>query len=910
MNTKGHVFYSNCCSFSFDVIIISETWLSDSFNDAELFSPVYNVLRGDRNFSLSGRSKAGGVLIALNSKIIYDVLDTSHIKSIVPVIDIVACKCFLGIQKVVICAIYIPPDITVNEFENFMDAIQLFLINEQVIFLGDFNVPNFMNSINCTKSASLHNLCELLNLTQYNNVRNLDQNILDLVFSNLSGRFLIERMNLPFVPEDRRYHPAIEIDFTFVFSPKLPKFPPSNNLRYNFRKANYEQLYFDFSEMDWSNLSHFDNVDEVVDMFYEMLYKTLDRSVPKFSNVISNFPIWFTPSIKSNLKTKNYYRKKWKSTQNNKYFIEFKRLRALVKLEIKEAYNSYLRSVESNIKNNPAELWKYVNMKKGATRIPGKLHDDQSEYNTPKEIVDAFANHFSNIFSDSSNFDISDTLGNNLSFVLSPVVEEDIVPLLASLQNKMTSGEDQLPSFLLKDCKFIFARPLSIIINLAIKNSVFPNRWKRTRITPVFKKNDKTFINNYRPISILNNFSKVMEMLIYNSIYTNIRSRISPEQHGFIKNRSTVTNLACFTQFVSESFDIRGQVDVIYTDFSRAFDSIDHGLLLHKISAFGAAPGLVKLLHSYLTNRICYVFYNGYSSFNFTATSGVPQGSNLGPLLFIIFIDELIKQFSCPVLAYADDLKIFNNISNLNDVENLQTDINTMIEWCNENKISLNINKCCVVSYTNRINNICNSYYMDTEILARKSTVKDLGVTFSCDMKFTDHVNNVCLSASKTLGFLIRISKSFTDITVLKTLYFAYVISKLEYAILVWFPFYTFQVFALDRVHRRFLKYLSYKIDYAYPDRGIDQNLLLVRHNMQALSCRRELSIVRFLWMLLHNKVDAPFLLSRIPIHVPQFTSRHTRTFYLSSHNTDFLRRSPVHIMCRFADIHLPDIFL
>ena len=181
------------------------------------------------------------------------------------------------------------------------------------------------------------------------------------------------------------------------------------------------------------------------------------------------------------------------------------------------------------------------------------------------------------------------------------VTEEQLVDIMSTFSNKMTAGDDQTPSFLIRDAKYILAKPLSILIYLAIRSSTCPDRWKRARITPVFKKGDSTNLKNYRPIAVLSNFAKLPEIVLYKNIFVDVQSHVSVFQHGIWPGRSTVTNLCTLTQFSSEKLDNNGQVHVISTYFSNAFDSINHNILLHKLSSFGFARSFLKLLESYLT---------------------------------------------------------------------------------------------------------------------------------------------------------------------------------------------------------------------------------------------------------------------------------------------------------------------
>ena len=172
------------------------------------------------------------------------------------------------------------------------------------------------------------------------------------------------------------------------------------------------------------------------------------------------------------------------------------------------------------------------------------------------------------------------------------------------------------------------------------------------------------------------------------------------------------------------------------------------------------------------------------------------------------------------------------------------------------------------------------------------------------------HLDNVCSSSLKSLGFVMRISKYFSDISLIKKLYYAYVLSKVEYACLIWCPIYASHAIALDKIHRRFLKFLSFKVDGIYPEIGIDQPQLLHRHDMVSLSYRRDQSYAKFVYKLLHNQIDCEFLLSKIPIYVPRISSRSDVSFRPPAARTDVLRRAPINLMCKAADRIFDDIFV
>lgn len=851
--------------------------------------------------------------MAYRKEYIIDHLNLDHTVNLVPFIDILGCRCTLRNISVYIFVIYIAPRVTSEELEIFFEYFEQSIIHkENVIIMGDFNVTNFVNrDLADPKYRTLDSFINFSNLNQQNTIRNIHGRILDLIITDVNCS--INRDSVPLIKEDD-HHPSLIINFK-LDSDEPGNFPANReNKSYNFRKANYLGLYNDILNTDWSFLDNYNDVNIACEEFYGKLYSLLDVHVPLYRNVRPNkYPKWFTPEIKNNIKLKDHYRKKYKKSGNNLYFQEFSRLRSLIKNLTSVAYNNYLASVESNISIDPKNFWSYIQDKKACTRIPGKMYNDTSSYDDPRAIVNGFADYFSNVY---IPVDASNTASNAEDFGNFPCInvtsfnETDILAAIKKLANKMTSGHDRIPSFLVKDCARAFVPPLLAIFNLILNSCTFPDVWKLSRVCPILKCDKADNIQNYRSIVILCNFAKVFEICLYTHIFPQVKPLISPQQHGFIERRSTVSNLVEITQVISNTLDNRGQVDVIYTDFSKAFDKIVHSILLNKLDYYGFSNPLVSLMTSYLGDRKLYVSYNGYNSNLYIATSGVPQGSNLGPLLFILFINDLTTQIKCGSLLFADDLKLYATVSNVNDCLELQLNINLVEIWCNQNKLFMNVSKCKVCSYTRKSNPIYYHYSFNASLLTRCSSTRDLGIYFDSKLTFNEHIILTTTSALKTLGFIIRNCRTFTDIKALKTLFVSLVRSKLEYGDLIWYPHYDIYINLLERVQRRFLKFLAFKVDGVYPTRGIAHGVLTSRFDIQTLGHRRLLSSLTFLYKLLHNTVDAPILLSMLNFLIPRQNLRINQTFYCDNARTNTLVKSPMYVMSdNFNKIaHLCDI--
>jgi hypothetical protein len=433
-------------------------------------------------------------------------------------------------------------------------------------------------------------------------------------------------------------------------------------------------------DVDWSFVSACDDVHVMCERFYSKLYEIFDLHVPLKKCTTRHYPVWFNSAIITKIRKKSNVFKKYKRTGLPSYFLEFKNLRRDVKREIDVAFRDYISKVQENLVGDPKKFWSFVNNRNGRSRIPSRMSNGGHSLNSFSEIVNSFATHFKNSYHTAdAPANLIDDLGN-ATLHLYTVSDADILESIGLLKSGLCSADDGIPAFLIKDCKYLLLPPLLVLFNLILKSGEYPIMWKVGRVCPIFKSGDRSLINNYRPVTILSNFSKLFESVLYRFIYSNVKCHISESQHGFVSSRSTITNLVCITDYIANAIDNNTQVDVIYTDFSKAFDKLNHNILLSKLSAF--------------------------SSFRFTVNSGIPQGSNLGPLLFLLFINDINEIFTVDSLLYADDLKLYWRIHNMHDCIELQSNVDLLSDWCSRNKLLLNKDKCISVSYS-RKHDIC-----------------------------------------------------------------------------------------------------------------------------------------------------------------------------------------------------------
>lgn len=375
--------------------------------------------------------------------------------------------------------------------------------------------------------------------------------------------------------------------------------------------------------------------------------------------------------------------------------------------------------------------------------------------------------------------------------------------------------------------------------------------------------------------------SKIFEQILHAHVYNHVKNSINDHQHGFMSGRSINTSFISFTESANNALEKQLQLDVVYTDFEKAFDKVKHDVLLRKLCNFGLSDNLIKLFKSYLQNRSFVVKHNGNTSGKFKANSGVPQGSNLGPLLFLMFINDLanVIQYS-DYLLFADDFKLFKIIQTVRDCVMIQRDIENILLWGDNNKIKFNINKCYVMSITRKREPIVFDYLIGLNVLKRTSEVKDLGLIYNNQLSFATHIGKAAKRANRMLGFICRQTCDFTSIKGIKILYNTLVRPILEFGSIIWGQQPQVHLEALEKVQNKFLRYLYFKKHHRWPDYGtIRSTMLREEFEVLSLTSRRKFVMAMILYKIINNISGTIDLRMRIPFNVPRKATRYQLLF-------------------------------
>ncbi|CAK1547684.1 unnamed protein product [Leptosia nina] len=397
------------------------------------------------------------------------------------------------------------------------------------------------------------------------------------------------------------------------------------------------------------------------------------------------YPRWYTSELIQQIKKKAKLHKHYKSTKSVVAYREFSQCRAEVKNLIALSREQYSNCVEANIKYEPRSLWNYINDHR-ANRQPPEIIEN-GEVLSVGQSVEAFANFFSSVYAGQKpNLNVEAAIreagsSNTVAMISVEKLQlKDVQKAMQGLKPKKATGPDRVPPYVLKDCCTVLAEPLRHIFNLSLKETIVPEVWKNSKVVPVPKGGNRSRVENYRPVAILSSPAKVMETALQRSIYSQISPYLADAQHGFRPTRSTTSNLLSYMSDIIPVVDSGGQVDAAYLDFKKAFDMVDNDILLKKFAEVGFTTHLLKLMTSLLTDRKQYVEYGGCKSKEYFTRSGVTQGSNMGPLQFLLMVNDLsgvMKNAKC--LIFADDVKLSLSIENMEDCTSLQKDIDRVV---------------------------------------------------------------------------------------------------------------------------------------------------------------------------------------------------------------------------------------
>ena len=810
------------------VIILNETWLKPSIRNNEILSDTsYKIFRVDRspeshppdpnNHSLFKRN-GGGVLMAIRT----DLDVTSKVVKLKCKAEILTIK--LSLTKgmsIYLCTCYrvgTLGQVNHSEIDHYMNSIyRLDKKFVKVFFIGDLNLSNVnwpsLASTSAIEQNFLNTFSNLGMVQLISQPTHKFGNMLDVLYTNSEQS--IGKLNIldidSIVNSD---HTPITFDINF----NIKKKKPVKRKIYNFKRANWEDLNQDLREINWN--AHLSNAspEQAWSLFNERLTELCNKHIPVIT-VSSEFqPPWFDSDCYNLCREKERWRAKFKRSKNDEHYFKFSKCRRDFKKLVQAKMRDNLIDVEGDPALIPKKFWSYVKSSSNSHRIPECMHYKSRFRTNRREQCELFNDYFYHQFSSPSSYNI------NIDFSSDPMSQfvihhSTVHRILSDIKTNKAQGPDKVHGKVLKECSASLAYPLATIFTICFKCGQLPQDWKIGNIVPIFKKGCNTDVENYRPISLTSLIMKAFERIIRDELYLRCEQYLDSRQHGFLPKRSCTTLMVDYCDSLALSLNSSIETDVIYFDFSKAFDTVSHDILLDKLKNVYKIDGLLlNFLRCYLTGRKQRVVIGNCESSLHNVESGVPQGSILGPLLFVLFIIDLPSGLSPKTNAamYADDTKIWRQIHTLADCYILQNDIYYMQNWAVENKMKFNPKKCKALQISlKRTNPLWDClpfslwyYTLDNCIIDFTSSEKDLGVNVTSKLNWSEQCSRLYSKATQMFGLTKRTAHFVNNSRQRRALYLAIIRSQFEHCSVIWRPQCKTTMEKFENLQKRCIKWI------------------------------------------------------------------------------------------------------
>ena len=790
---------------NFDIIAVSEAWITKYTDTQHLALPGYQNYYGT-----PGLSRKGGCGFFVGDNICFTPRPDLDISFSDNSSEFEASWIEItnqGNKNFLIAVIYRHPRMkNDNDFLNYIsNTISNKVRNEKktVFITGDFNI-NLLNIDSDDYTSEFLNLLlsnfyqpHILQPTRITNINK--PTLIDNIFLN-SIEFDTVRGNLTTPISDHLPN------FIFCYNLHAIVKKPFRGFYRDYKSFNPDRYVFDLRNAALEdNLLSTQGANEQYNTLHETLINNIQKHAPL--KPISRKAYkqrqkpWITRGILKSISIKNKYYKKFMTTKKSDYYKKYKYYRDQINHLIRKSKKDYYITYFDNFKENTKKLWsgvKEIINKKSKDKsnvlylqINGKLISDN------KTIANSFNKYFTTIAQKlqekmkSSSVHFSNFMHNNNpeSIFLDPVTPEEVNDIIANLDESKANDSYEIPIKLIKLVRHTLSKPFSIIANSSFTEGVFPDKLKFAKVTPIYKSKSKQEVGNYRPISILPIFRKILEKLMNHRLvqFLNKHNIIFEHQHGFQKNKSTTLAILELQSQLIYNIENNLTSCCIFLDLSKAFDTVNHSILLSKLEHYGIRGVGHSWFKSYLDNRTQIVTVNGENSTEMKINCGVPQGSILGPLLFLLYINDIYNSSEVlDFLLIADDTSILFADKSLDAIEQtVNYEMKNVSEWLLANKLSLNVVKSNFLIIRPHKNNRILNLKINDENLKQETSSKYLGVLIDDKLNWKHHINQLNTKLSKSIGILYRLRHLIPKST-LVTLYNSFIQSHVLYGLLNW----------------------------------------------------------------------------------------------------------------------------
>ena len=794
-------------SYKIDIIIGTETWLGFDILDSELPLEEFDIFRHDRT------GRGGGTLLAikkhLNGELVFKSNNTESL----------FCKIKVKNNKpIIIGSVYRPPNanlelskIISNEINNINKC------NKNSIFWigGDFNLPD----VDWKKEEIVgHQYPKALNeiylemagdlsLKQIVKEPTRGKSFLDLFFT--SNPNLINNSSVIAGLGD---HEAVLIKTKINIPPKKP----IKHKIQLWKRVNEQKLKEDCEEVKNQFLEKFtikDNVDDIWKYIKAKLLHLMKENVPTKTASTKRHQPWINTETKRLIRKKQRWFTKAKKCNSNKVWRKYRETKKECQRACRKAHNNYLNDILTEDVSNK-KLWRYIKSKNQENCGISDLKDKtgniiQDSIKKSNILNEQFASVFSNPKSEiKHNFPDSLPKMNDIK-----VSKAGVLKLLKNIKPNKATGPDGIPGKLLKICSHQLAEVFQLLFQASLDQGLVPKDWKKANVVPLYKKGNKNLAENYRPISLTSISCKLLEHIIHSNIMDHFDKFevLNNSQHGFRQKRSCETQLINTINEFSNCLNNKGQIDAILLDFSKAFDKVDHKGLLLKLKNLGIRGPLSHWISSFLIGREQTVLVDGKCSDPTPVLSGVPQGTVLGPLFFLVYINDISSDLSKGtfIRLFADDSLLFREIKSQQDCKILQEDLNKLQKWEEKWKMEFHPDKCQLIQISNKTKTLISSdYYIHNQKLEVTDSAKYLGVIIDNKLNWKNQCISVCKKANKMLAFLKR-NINNCPLHIKNHCFKALVRPTLEYGSVIWDPYYMQEKDRLEKINKRAARFVT-----------------------------------------------------------------------------------------------------
>ena len=761
--------------------------------------------------------------------------------------EIFKCSILLKIKSktetIVLSLVYRSPGSTDEDNSNLLNYVNMLCKtfnspNNKLVLIGDFNLPTIdwvlESTVNVHEDNDKHLDSRFLTCIQENFLfQTVEEKthhrgkqkgtLIDLVFTNDINN--IQNLSLS-SPLGNSHHAVIT--FSIPFS-GINNNSSSSSAKFIYDKGDYTNMRHYLETIDWDHLlidsdsidTWKNNIETVISKAQQDFIPTKTfKNIPQKSKRTFAAPESLLKKTKDKRKAFKYF-KKYPTTENYNHYCT---LRNIANSEAKNLKKMKEKTIAQNIKSNPKNLYRYISSKtKPMEDISHLINDQGNLTKDDKEKCEVLNDFFSSVFVDEGDGPVP-TFTSDYKSELSniSITNEDMQKALYKLNSTKSPGPDQVHPRVLKELAQQLSYPLRRLFEKTLRDGKIPKSWKVAEVKPIFKKGKKNSPGNYRPVSLTSIICKVFESFIRDALCEHLTQNnlLSADQFGFCSGRSCVSQLLVTIDEWFTSIDKNVPVDAAYLDFRKAFDSVPHKRLISKLYGYGVRGSVLAWVTDFLTNRSQYVNVNNSCSDKVPVTSGVPQGSVLGPSLFVYYINDLPDVSTTPLKIFADDTKVYTPIQSNADHVNLQNSINQLVQWSEKWMIRFNSEKCKILHLGK--NNPKHKYVIKEgdklSTLEETTCEKDLGVNIDPDLNFNNHIKLTIKKARRISGMILR-NITYKSKSILIPLYKALIRPILEYGNAVWCPYLKKDIADIEKVQRHFTKRIHCAKNLEYEDR-------------------------------------------------------------------------------------------